>query len=165
MTHASGQWTLGVLIGLPIGLFIVLALLIVAAVCTRHLITWNKRDSSDHLLLDNRWAMALWTAGSWCLPFIVLGIIGLAMWPWQAEYHQYRPVHGTVANISNRFVGGDHSTSQKFVVTLTSGSQQYGITDTRAALLKPGDPVSLRCIRVYEYGSNDAGYDCKWGQS
>lgn len=163
MSHASGQWTLGVLIGIPLSALLVLALLINAGVFTAYFATWNRR--SYHAILDARWAMGLWTALACLLPFIATGIVGVIYWPWKAEYHQYRSVHGTVASVANRFVGDGKSTSQKFVITLTSGGQQYGVTDTRAALLKPGDPVSLRCIRVYEYGSNDAGYDCKWGQS
>lgn len=153
---AGAQWTLGVKIGLPFAIFGALALLVSAVV----FIAWWINES-DRLT-------ALVTVP---LSLVVLGLytggIIWAYWPLQAQYHQYRTVSGTVQTVANRLVsaGDKGGSNQKFVVTLIGGSQQYGIEDTRAALLKPGDRVDLRCIRKYDYGSNNAGYDCKWGQS
>lgn len=165
---ASGQWTLGVLVGLPVAAVIALLMLtltvglLIFGIRNQSLPDWDYSYTWSHRRFGFTWASVTFA----CLLAFCAGMVW-TYWPLSAEYHQYRPVSGTVAQVGNRFVsaGGQGGTNQKFVVTLTSGPQQYGITDTRAALLKPGDHVSLRCIRVYEYGSNDAGYDCKWGQS
>ena len=162
---ASGQWTLGVLVGLP---FACLGALILAGVIAAFLVAAHRADPQERsFTFDPLRVSTVYRLSAVGFVVVLLGYaVGIVAgyWPLSAEYHQYRSVTGTVATISNRFVGSGQSTSQKFVITLTTGSQQYGITDTRAALLHPGDEVSLRCIRVYEYGSNDAGYDCKWGQ-
>lgn len=154
----SGQWTTGVLVGFPIAVLVILCLIIVMALFTRA----GRREARGYA--DNR---SLYFGSAIACGVAILAIlvgVGIGSWPWKAEYHQYRPVHGQVATISNRFVGSDKSTSQKFVVTFVGNPQQYGINDTRASLLKAGDELTIRCIRVYEYGSNNAGYDCKWGQ-
>lgn len=161
---ASGQWTLGVLVGLPfaiLGALILLAGVVLFVV----LAVGSREDSSEIVPWSPRTSRILAAAGIFVLLLGYLAGIGWGYWPWQAAYHQYRTVTGTVATVSSRIVGGDRSVNQKFVITLTSGPQQYGVNDTRAALLHPGDPVALRCIRVYSYGSNNAGYDCQWGQS
>lgn len=167
---ASGQWTLGVLVGLPIALFfsfLMLVLIVLTVIYGVRNRTPGKRstykDGWDRYS-DRRRAACFIGLPTFIMVAILIGA-GFAMWPWKAEYHQFRQVSGTVSAVSSRLVAGDRSTNQKFVVILTSGPQQYGVDDTRAALLHPGDAVSLRCIRSYTYGSNDAGYDCKWGQS
>jgi hypothetical protein len=152
---ASGQWTLGTLIGLPIA---ALALLIVVVVGIAAVFIFASEEG--------------WLGGvlaglaAFVAVCVVIGITTITYWPFKAEYHQYRAVDGTVSSVANRLVsaGDKGGSNQKFVVTLTSGQQQYGIEDTRAALLKPGDTVHLRCIRSYDYGSSNAGYDCKWGR-
>ena len=161
MNIAARQWTLGILIGLPL-LFLLVVLIATAG--TMLAFYFDNRSYDSLNITTNRQAATLTIIGTSVILAIIVISSVIGYWPLQSEYHQYRQVNGTVAKISSRFVGGANSTNQKFVVVLTSGSQQYGITDTRASLLKPGDRVTLRCIRVYEYGSNDAGYECKWGQ-
>lgn len=146
------QWTLAVKVGLPV--ICVLGLFLIAAAI------WMIYAFATF----SRWSMLatvpvslLFLGGA-----VVLALI--AYWPLHAEYHQYRTVTGQVEQVSSRFVGSGDGTDQKFVVQLKGMPQPYGVKDTRAALLKPGDDVTLRCIRIYDYGSNNAGYDCKWGQ-
>lgn len=97
----------------------------------------------------------------------VIGIVtligtGLAMWPWKHDYHYYVPVSGKVERVSNRFISnGDKGVSQRFVVVLNG--KPYGIDDTRASLLKEGDPVKLHCKKEFDWGSSDNGWACKWG--
>lgn len=155
----SGQWTLGVLIGLPAAILGALLLLGLAVFFWYLWATTPKGTYSDR---------SFWICGAvGTTVAFILFVPGMVwgFWPLDSAYHQYRDVHGTVDQISSRFIGDGKSTSQKFVVTLEGSSQPFGVNDTRAALLKHGDPVSLRCIRVWEYGSDNAGYDCKWGAS
>jgi hypothetical protein len=37
----------------------------------------------------------------------------------------------------------------------------YGCTDTRCALVEPGDYLKLACKKAWEYGSTD-GWDCRF---
>lgn len=161
MPRAAGaQWTLGVLIGVPLLALFVLICLVIIVVGLQSLTTrgyYRERFPG------------LRTAGITFVVMVVVLITALvAYWPLKAEYHQYRSVSGVVAKISSRLIAvgdSDHAgTDQKFVVVLTSGPQQYGVNDTRAALVKPGDEIHLRCKRSYEYGSDNAGYDCKWSR-
>jgi hypothetical protein len=41
--------------------------------------------------------------------------------------------------------------------------QQYGVDDTRAALVKVGDTVNLNCTKQFVFGSTNNGYACNWG--
>lgn len=154
---AAGQWTLSVLVGLPlIGLVLLISLVVLIITTIGAIKDW-----------DNERGFCAAIAGGALLVLLGTGIgAGVGYWPWKAEYHQYNRVTGTVATITSRLIsaGDKGGTNQKFVVVLTSGSQQYGIEDTRAALLKPGDHVAINCKRAYEYGSSNAGYDCKWAQ-
>lgn len=97
---------------------------------------------------------------------VVTAIITIATlvtyYPFNSAYHYYKPTSGKVTAIASRLAG--NGATQKYVLTLDGSPQQYGVSDTRAALLHVGDTVHLRCIRVYQYGSNDAGYDCLWSQ-
>lgn len=159
---ASGQWTLGIKIGLPFAIFGFLLFSGWAVYCTRY---WLTFDPYKYHLLDHKWAAGMWAGISWLGVVLYVMSMLFVYWPLDAAYHQYRPVSGTVDSISSRIVSsGDGGSDQNFVVTLTSGPQQYTIGDSRAALLKHGDHVSLFCVRQYDYGSNNAGYGCKWGK-
>lgn len=50
--------------------------------------------------------------------------------------------------------------STRYVVVIEG--QPYGVDDTRAALLKVGDSVSLLCTKEFVWGSNNNGYACNW---
>lgn len=85
------------------------------------------------------------------------------MYPWQAEYHQWRPVTGVVATTDSRLLAaGDGSTEQKFVVTFVDNPIQYGVLDTRAASVRPGDRLDISCVRRWQQAGTD-GYDCLFG--
>lgn len=85
------------------------------------------------------------------------------MYPWHAEYHQWRPVSGVVATTDSRLLAaGDGSTEQKFVVTFVDNPIQYGVLDTRAASVRPGDRLDISCVRRWQQAGTD-GYDCLFG--
>jgi hypothetical protein len=108
--------------------------------------------------------------GIGCCVWIIGWLIGagFGLYPYQAQYHSWRAHAGIVDRISSRFVatgsGNDAATDQKFVITFKGDPQQYGINDTRAALVHPGDHVRITCIRTHQWGAGVDGYDCRWDQ-
>jgi len=85
--------------------------------------------------------------------------VGVGMIPWQARYHHWTKVQGTVTNVSSRFLADGKATTQNFVVTING--KPYRIDDTRAALLKPGDQVALWCKPVWQF-TGTSGEACNW---
>lgn len=147
------EWSLGVLVGLPVVLTIVIGGLIIGGLCIRR---WLNGHSDDEVALAGFGALAL--------AFITGLIYGIAMIPWSAEYHQWRPVAGQVQQVDSRLVetsSGD-GVRERYVVVIDG--RPYAVDDTRAALLKTGDQVSLMCIREWEWAS-DPGYACRWGKT
>lgn len=94
---------------------------------------------------------------------VIMGITLLATWwgmyPWRWEYHEWRPVSGTVASVDSRLNRTDSGMEDKFVVTFEGSRQQYGVLDTRAATLRCGDRLSITCVRRWQW-SGTHGYDC-----
>jgi hypothetical protein len=98
---------------------------------------------------------------------LLIGIL-FAAWtffPYNMDYHSYKPVEGNVSNVANRLItaGDKGGTNQKFVVTFQGSNQPYGCEDTRCALIKKGEPLKLNCIKVWQYASVP-GYDCRYNQ-
>lgn len=84
------------------------------------------------------------------------------MYPWKAEYHHWTPISGTVETVDSRLVStGENAMEDKYVVKLNGSDQQYGVLDTRAAGLKPGDHLSITCVRIWQYSGTD-GFDCNF---
>lgn len=102
-------------------------------------------------------------------PLVVLLVGALAavgfwwgMFPWKAEYHHWTPVSGVVDTVDSRLVStGEKSMEDKFVVKFVGGDAQYGVLDTRAAGLKPGDKLTITCVRQYQWAGTH-GYDCNF---
>lgn len=93
---------------------------------------------------------------------LVLGSTVMAMWPLSDDFHHYYRVTGNVTEVNSRLVGdGDSGVSQRFVVRLDPSGELFGIADTRAATLKVGSAVDLRCKREFEFNSVP-GWACKW---
>lgn len=103
-----------------------------------------------------------------CVVGAVLAVAGTwwGMYPWTAAYHAYQPVSGTVATIDSRIVsaGDDGGSEQKYVVTFAGNPQPYGVIDTRAAAVRPGDHLEIACVRRWQQAGTD-GYDCMFGTS
>jgi hypothetical protein len=95
------------------------------------------------------------------LVMLVPPIVGLSMVNFDSDYMAYKPVSGKVEQIASRQIADGKSMSQRFVFKING--QQYGIDDTRAALVKEGDTVNLNCTREYVWGSTNNGYACNWG--
>jgi hypothetical protein len=89
-------------------------------------------------------------------------IVGFSLVGWNSDYMAFHRVSGTVQQIASRQIADGKGMSQRFVVTIAG--QPYAIDDTRAALLKVGDSVSLDCTREFVWGSTNNGYACNWGE-
>jgi len=136
---------LGILIGLPVAAILALICVVLGI--------WAARVEEYGLAVGGAVAFV-----------IVVAAAAVFFWPYQKEYHWWQPVEGYVERIDSRILpAGDRQVEQKFVVKLVGIPHPYGIQDTRAALLKKGDHVSLSCIRKWQFGSGDHGYDCRWG--
>jgi hypothetical protein len=143
--------SLGTIIGLP-----VLLILIIAAAVTGALFWRARRGDSDDLFWAG-FAIAAWGTAA-CL------IIGTAigMWPYKGEYHAWSTTSGTVKAVDSRLVsaGDKGGMNQRFVVTFTDGRQR-ACDDTRCTTVKPGDMLTLKCKRAYQWGATP-GWDCNW---
>lgn len=148
MDHTS--LSLGVLIGLPVaGLFILLSLGAIALG-----VFGIQRGEPDRLPL---------IAGGVGALLVTLAVTAFTMYPFSAEYHQWRQHTGTVSVISSRLLsaGDGKSTEQKFVVRFAGSAQEYGVNDTRAAAVKVGDQLTITCKRAWQFSGTD-GYDCNY---
>lgn len=134
--------TLGLLIGLPVAMLMFLAISGVAV--------WGFLSDGPEVGV--------------CAALIAL-VLGLgtaaAFFPYQHDYHFWQQKSGAVERVSKRLVptGDKGGMEEKYVVTLHG--QPYGVTDTRAALLKSGDHVVLNCKKSYQFMSR-SGWDCRW---
>lgn len=153
MSEDTGP-SLGLLIGLPAGL---LAMFITGSLALYALHRWRTEDQYGGYHIVAAIAGAGWLGA--------LVITGITMWPWSYEYHSWRNVDGQVAEVSSRLIsaGDKGGSNQKFVVRFTDGRVR-GVQDTRAALLKPGDQLTVRCKRAWQFSGTD-GWDCNWVDS
>lgn len=100
--------------------------------------------------------------GAMCILGVLVGAFGLwwGMYPWKAEYHSWRPVSGTVAQIDSRLISdGSGRVDQKFVVSFVGDPTQYGVIDTRGAAVKVGDHLDISCVKRWQQ-TGSHGYDC-----
>lgn len=142
------RWSLGVLIGLP-----VLALILVAclAATIKGISVVRNGDGEGWLLVGLGVGLGLFA--------IVVAAFGY--WPYKAEYHQWRTVQGVVQDVNKRLIAEDKSMSERYVFKIDG--TPYGVDDTRASLVKPGDTVRLSCKREWQYASA-SGWACRWDQ-
>lgn len=102
--------------------------------------------------------------------FAVLLTIACVLWiflPWGIfvtggdDYHKFKPKTGVVAELGKRLVSKDKGMEEKIVIRFEGDPQEYGVSDTRAGLLKVGDTATVKCKRSYQFASQ-SGYDCRW---
>jgi hypothetical protein len=141
--------SLGLVLGLPLALLAAAGFLGFAVLCRLSYDPNNRYDDSRGFSIAATIVAVLLLIGA-----------GACMWPWEHDYHFWKPVTGRVEKISNRFVGNGDGTDQKFVVVV--GGQPYAVNDTRAALVHVGDVIHMRCKRSWQWAAN-SGWDCNWG--
>lgn len=139
------SWSLGVLIGLPILGLVALGIL-------AWIVFWFWEGDGTGPAV-----------GGIVTLLIVAGVAlsPLGYYPYKAEYHQWRPQSGVVAEINKRLVASGDGMSEKIVIVYKGSSTEYGCEDTRCALVKVGDSVDLKCKRSWQYASV-SGYNCRF---
>lgn len=140
----EGGWTAGTLFGVP--------LLVITCLVIIGFALWLMQDDAPLALLLGIGSL-----------FLAVGLGALGFYPFQKDYHYWTPVTGTVEAVDKRLVADGEGMSEKIVVRFEGDPQQYGITDTRAALLRPGSEAALLCKRAHEWGPSVDGLDCRWG--
>jgi hypothetical protein len=148
-----GPWSLGVLIGLPVVVIIVLAAIGGAGLS----LAWAARQRSSYASREG-------AVLAWVFLGVALITVAVAAWlfyPYEAEYHQWREVSGTVETVDSRLLPSGDAVQEKFVVRFEGDRQEFGVEDTRAALLEPGDQLTVTCKRAWQFAGTD-GYDCRW---
>ena len=149
----SGSWSLGTLIGLPVGIIVTVAFLAAGAYLIR---TSRRNDAFDP------GEMLVFGGTSTLIGAVILGLLlsPLGMYPYDSEYHQWREVSGTVERIESRQIADGNGMSERYVFVIAG--QPFGIDDSRAAVAEEGDTVTLRCKREWQYAS-ESGWGCRWG--
>lgn len=147
------RWSLGTLIGMPVGILCGLLLLIGAVL----ILVWAHRNAEDY---DS--GIARWTGIG--LAFCAVAAFALTlvgMWPLKAEYHQWRETSGAVTEIDSRLLAdGNGGATERFVVTF-DGGEQRSCDDTRCSQVEEGDDLVLACKRAWQW-SGTHGYDCNY---
>lgn len=150
----SGPWSLGTLIAMPVGLALAIAFAIGGVWLIRS-------DRNLHPSSADKGLVKWLGIGSLGAAFISLGATAWGMYPYSAEYHQWRDVSGTVAKIDDRLIGTGDGMETKFVVRFEGSGMQFACDDTRCAQVEPGDALTLSCKRAWQYTGTD-GYDCRF---
>lgn len=149
------RWSLGTLIGFPLLIVATIILVILAVLLFR-------KSKTVSLNEDGR---ILWWCGIVTAFSALCMIVGTAwgMWPYSGEYHQWRETTGVVQRVDSRLLASDTQgggTTQRFVVTFTDGRQR-SCDDTRCALVKEQDELTLFCKRAWQW-TGTPGYDCTY---
>lgn len=147
----DGSWSLGVLVGIP-----VLAVLLLLLVALTAWLFWLWREDGDGMFAFFGGCSALTVIAT-----VVLALAPTGYYPYKGEYHQWRAVSGTVAEVGNRILTSDSGIEQKVVVRFQGSELMFGCQDTRCAPVKPGDQLDLKCKRAWQYASV-SGYDCRF---
>ena len=145
------SWSIGVLVGGPIAAIFFLAFAVGAFLLFRAL---RKADAYDRGVVKG----LAWT----CVAAATLTVLiaAASFYPWKAEYHQWQGIQGEIQSISSRFLGGDNSTTQRFVVRFKDGTVR-SCDDTRCALYAAGDTLQLSCKREWQFSGTD-GWSCNY---
>lgn len=145
----DGGYTFGTLFGVPFLTVMLISGLGIGVLANKSSLRSDR---------DIAWAFFVGT------PVVVLVVAVFTLWPFSKQYHYWQPVTGIVEQSDRRLVSDGKGMAEKIVVKFKDNPQAYGIEDTRAALLKPEDDVTLLCKRAYQWGPSVDGYDCRWGE-
>lgn len=107
--------------------------------------------------LNDEFGLSL--AGPAVIAMAWLIFIGATYPPFQMEYHEWKPVTGTVQSIGTRVMTQDSTVTQVYVFMMDGSA--YKVDDSRATLVKVGDTLKLTCKREWQRYSTP-GYTCRW---
>ncbi len=148
----SGPWSLGTLVGLPLAVASIVAL--------TGLGVWLLRKARSADDIDGpMFKVCGWAACGSAVLTLIGALSPLGMYPYDSEYHQWRDVAGVVQQADSRQIADGKGMSQRFVFTIAG--QPFSVDDTRAAAVREGDAVNLRCKREWQYAA-DSGWACRW---
>lgn len=105
-----------------------------------------------------------WIAGAAAAVLVaVAALTWWGMYPWRAEYHEWRQVTGIIDDVAARRVaaGDKGATEDKYAVRFAGDARQYGVLDTRMANARRGDRLTITCVRQYQWAGTH-GYDCQF---
>ena len=110
---------------------------------------------------DGDWGMSLAFAIGAAV-FAIPALFGAfyVLWPFDWDYLSWHRVDGKVDEVSSRLTPQDKGMAQRFVLVVDG--RPYAVDDTRAALVKAGDSVTLACKKEYQYAA-ESGWACNWG--
>lgn len=147
--------TIAGIVFLPLG---VIALIVAALLVWRG---FRDRKDGGYYADGFGWFLSAGLVALFAIPAIAAPLIGFGIVGYSADYLTMKPVRGTVEQVASRQIASGKAMETRYVAVIDG--QPYGIDDTRAALIKPGDTISLMCTREFVYGSQNNGYACNWG--
>jgi len=143
--------TIAAIILIPLGAIILIAAFILAYVAF----------TSGGGIDDAGWWMGAGFAAVIGLPMLILPLVGFMLVGFNGDYLAYHAVNGKVDAVASRMIADGKAMSTRYVFQIDG--QEYGVDDTRAALVKPGDKVNLNCTKEFVWGSTNNGWACNWG--
>lgn len=159
--------SVGLLVGIP-AIVVVLAacaVVIVFGVRAKRAFTKSGNAKRASYGYDDKYLLSVLLRAFGIVVAVITMVASLwSFYPLSNEYHTWRTIHGSISQISNRFVGSDSNgggSTQRFVVIFNGDTGQYSCDDTRCALLKVGDDLTISCKRAWQY-SGTPGYDCNF---
>lgn len=151
------RWSLETLIWMPVAALLTLVCVVAAVL---FLMGWRRERKSDRSYSDAGLFLGSGIVAIVCALMIVGGT-AWGMWPYEAEYHQWRETSGVVQDIDSRLLSSsDSGPTERFVVTFEDGEQR-SCDDTRCAQVSKGDKLTLACKRRWQW-TGTHGYDCNY---
>lgn len=151
MIHDNGHWSIGFMIGIPITL--ILAFLTVIFLAT--FIYGIRNNDEDYSVGGGICALCT---------FVLFAIGAFALFPYNASYHKYYAVTGTVESTNHRLVSdGDKGMNERYVIKYKESGTLYGCDDTRCSLATAGKAINLKCKKEYVWQS-EPGWVCNYNQ-
>jgi hypothetical protein len=153
------RYSIGTWVGLPIAIVVLATAALILAVAVRLIVkNWNPETGNG----DAFASATLWGIGALIAVTVTAVVFAATWWPFNWEYHQWRPVRGEVTQIDKRMLSdGDKGMSEMFVVRFADRPDEYRCDDSRCAAVKPGDVLELTCKKKWQW-TGTHGRECSF---
>lgn len=152
MIHDNGHWSIGFMIGMPVTL-ICAFLTVIFLVTFIHGIRTNQED---YTIIGGGSIAAFM--------FVMFAIGAICLFPYNASYHKYYAVTGTVESTNHRLISDSNKgMSERYVIKYKESGTLYGCDDTRCSLAVAGKTIQLKCKKDYVWQSTP-GWVCNYDQ-